>query len=59
MATEEGLYREAYACYLYSLNYENHPTVAQELAYIESMVRTSLRQTDATAVLQAGHIPVL
>ena len=59
VAIEEGSYKEAYACYRYSLKYENHPSVAQEIAYIESKAGTSVRRTDEVKVMQANNIPLL
>lgn len=59
VAIEEGSFQEAYACYQYSLKYENHPSVSQEMKYIESKAGTSVRRTDEIKVLQTNNIPVL
>lgn len=59
IAIEEEAYKEAYACYHYSLRYENHPSVTQEIAYIVSKAGTSVRCNDDEKVLQANNVPVI
>lgn len=57
IAIEEGSYKEAYACYQYSLNYENHPSVSQEMQYIASKVGGTARKVSAESTLDAYNIP--
>lgn len=59
IAIEEGSYKEAYACYKYSLNYENHPSVSQEMQYIESKAGSTIRKVSAESTLTAHNIPLL
>ena len=57
IAIEEGSYKEAYACYQYSLNYENHPSVSQEMQYIASKAGSSVRKVSVESTLDAYNIP--
>ena len=57
IAIEEGSYKEAYACYQYSLNYENHPSVSQEMQYIASKAGSSVKKVSAESTLDAYNIP--
>ena len=59
IATEERSYKEACACYRYSLAFENHPSVSNEITYIESQARTSYSQIDEAEILGACNIPLL
>lgn len=59
IAIEEGSFIEAYACYQYSLKYENHPSVVQEMKYIESKAGTSVSRIDVESVLGTHNIPVV
>lgn len=59
IAIEEGSYREAYACYKHSLKYENHPSVAQEMKYIESKAGASVKRIDTDSVLAKHNIPIV
>lgn len=59
VAIEEGSFKEAYACYQYSLNYEDHPSVSQEMRYIESKAGSSVRRVDVESVLNKHNIPIV
>lgn len=59
IAIEEGSYKEAYACYQHSLKYENHPSVAQEMKYIESKAGASVKRIDTDSVLAKHNIPIV
>lgn len=59
VAIEENSFEEAYACYQYSLKYENHPSVSQEIRYIESKAGASVRQIDIESVLIEHNIPIV
>lgn len=60
ISTEKGLYDRAYACYKYSLNFENHISVNQELKYIESKAGSSIRKiNDIKSILVKYDVPVL
>ncbi len=59
IAIEEGSYKEAYACYQYSLNYENHPSVSQEMQYIESKAGRSVIKISIEGVLKESKVPVI
>ena len=59
IAIEEGSYKEAYACYQHSLNFENHPSVFQEMQYIESKAGRLVKRVEAEATLIEHRIPLL
>lgn len=59
VAIEEGKYKEAYACYQHSLKYENHPSVAQEMKYIESKTSNSVECIDAEIELANHSVPIV
>ncbi len=59
VAIEENSFKEAYACYQYSLKYENHPSVSQEMKYIESKAGSSVRRIDVESVLSKHNIPIV
>lgn len=59
VAIEEKSFKEAYACYQYSLKYKNHPSVSQEMRYIESKAGASVRRIDAESVLNKYNIPIV
>lgn len=59
VAIEEGSYKEAYACYQYSLKYENHPSVFQEMKYIESKAGMSVKRIDADETLAKYNVPII
>lgn len=59
VAIEENSFKEAYACYQYSLKYENHPSVSQEMKYIESKAGSSVRRIDVESVLRKHNIPIV
>lgn len=59
IAIEEGSYKEAYACYKYSLKYENHPSVSQEMQYIESKAGGLIRRVSAESTLTAHNVPLI
>ncbi len=56
---EQGHYREAAACYQYSLKFENHPSVLQELMYIKSQGGSGAVAGVPEKVLSNARIPVL
>lgn len=59
IATEEKDYKVAYCCYKYSLNYENHYTVSQELKYIKSISNSSFLFAPIKSTLKNKSIPLL
>lgn len=59
IATEKNSYKEAYACYIYSLKYENNPSVMQELIYIDSRIGDSIENIDIEKTLAENNIPLL
>lgn len=59
VAIEEGKYKEAYACYQHSLKYENHPSVTQEMKYIESKASDSVKCVDAEIELAKHSVPIV
>lgn len=59
IAIEEGSYKEAYACYQYSLKYENHPSVPQEIQYIVSKVGMSVKRIDVEDTLAKNNVPIV
>lgn len=59
VAIEESSYKEAYACYQYSLKYENHPSVSQEMQYIVSKTGVSVKRIDVDEILAKYHIPII
>lgn len=59
IAVEEGSFKEAYACYQYSLNFENHPSVIQEIQYIESKAGASVKGISVEDVLNTNNVPVI
>lgn len=59
IAIEQGNYREAAACYQYSLKFENHPSVSQELMYIKSKGGFAATSGTPEKVLANAKIPVL
>lgn len=59
VAIDEGSYKEAYACYKYSLNYENNPLAAQEIEYIEENVGKCVKNISIENTLFEYEIPIL
>ena len=59
VAIDEGSYKEAYACYKYSLNYENNPLAAQEIEYIEENAGKSVKNISIENTLFEYEIPIL
>lgn len=59
VAIEEGSFQEAYACYQYSLKYENHPSVSQEMKYIESKAGMSVKRIDVEGTLAKYNVPII
>lgn len=59
IAIEEDSYEEAYACYIYSLEYEKNPSVIQEIAYILSKVGPSIEDINVGETLAKKQIPLL
>lgn len=59
IAIDEGSYKEAYACYKYSLNYENNPLAAQEIEYIEENAGKSVKNISIENTLFEYEIPIL
>ena len=59
VAIEEGSYKEAYACYQNSLKYENHPSVPQEIEYIESKAGMSVKHIDIGETLDKHNVPTV
>lgn len=56
---ERGNYKVAASCYQYSLKFENHPSVIQELMYIKSKGGFGVASGDSEKVLSKTGIPVL
>lgn len=58
---EKGNYLGATACYAYSINFECHPTVEQELQYISSKLGIELNNilNNPTIFLEKYNIPIL
>lgn len=57
---ENGNNLAALACYLYSKNFESHPSVEQELQYISEKTGISVNDNvDAPAILKKYDIPIL
>ena len=54
-----GSYEEAYACYIYSLEYEKHISVIQEITYIESKISGSIKDINIENTLKNNNIPLL
>ncbi|MBO5379375.1 MAG: tetratricopeptide repeat protein [Clostridia bacterium] len=59
ISIEEKDYKTAYCCYKYSLNYENHYTVPQELKYIKSSSNSSFLFVSIKNTLKNKSIPLL
>ena len=59
VAIEENSFKEAYACYQYSLKYENNSSVIQEMRYIESKTGASVQRIDMESVLTKHDIPIV
>ena len=59
IAIDEESYKEAYACYKYSLNYENNPLATQEIEYIEEKAGKGVRNIQIEATLTEFGIPLL
>ena len=59
IAIDEDSYKEAYACYKYSLNYENNPLAAQEIEYIEEKAGKGVKNISIEATLAEFGIPLL
>lgn len=59
IAIDEGSYKEAYACYKYSLNYENNPLATQEIEYIEENAGKSVKNISIENTLFEYEIPIL
>lgn len=51
----------AVACYVYSKNFEHHPSIEQELQYIYAKVGVHVNSTlnNPAAILEKYNIPVL
>lgn len=56
---EKGNYQIASACYLYSRNFEEHPSVSQELAYIVSLGGTVPASANSMDLLKIAEVPVI
>ena len=57
---EQGNLQAATACYQYSLKFEKHPSVAQELMYIHSRGGAiTLATVNSEKVLENFKIPIL
>ena len=52
-------YAAAAACYAYSLKFEKHPSVMQELAYIVNLGGKKVLKKDSVAILKKNGIPVI
>ena len=59
METEKGNYKLAAACFNYSLNYEKHPAVAQELQYIKSKGGFGAANGNPETVITNASLPLL
>lgn len=59
IAIERKDFRTAVACYQYSLKFENHPSVPQELAYIKSMGGKVSTAEDPARILKNAGLPLL
>lgn len=59
IAIDEGSYKEAYACYKHSLNYENNPLATQEIEYIEENAGKSVKNISIESTLFEYEIPIL
>ena len=59
VAIEESSFQEAYACYRYSLKYENHPSVSHEMKYIESKAGMSVKRIDVEGTLAKHNVPII
>ena len=59
IATEQGDYRLAVACFLLSLKYEKSDYVKSELMYITSVTGKIIRVSNPKAVVKAAGLPVL
>lgn len=57
--TESGNYKTAAACYLYSKEFENHPSIAQELMYIASKGGDSVLISNPAQILMKANYPIL
>lgn len=57
--TESMQYECAFACYAYSLRYEKHPSVSQELAYINSKWSGNIDPFLLENVLKSYNVPIL
>lgn len=56
---EEGNFQCAAACYQYSLKFENHPTIVQELAYIRSKAGGVDMSGNPETILRKAGLPIL
>lgn len=57
---ERGNNLAAAACYVYSGNFEKHPSIEKELQYIEKKTGVSVKSDmDATKILEKYEIPIL
>ncbi len=58
---ENGNHLAAMACYVYSRNFENHPSIEQELQYISAKVGISMsgNMDNPSKVLEKYGIPIL
>ncbi len=59
IATEQGDYRLAVACFLLSLKYEKSDYVKSELMYITSVTGKIIKVSNPKAVVKAAGLPVL
>lgn len=56
--TERAHYKEAAACYMYSAKFESHPSVIQELLYIQQVSGKKIKG-DPEKVLKKSGIPLI
>ncbi len=56
--TERAHYKEATACYMYSAKFENHPSVIQELLYIQQASGKKIKG-DPEKILKKSGIPLI
>ena len=57
--TERGNYKLAAACYIYSRAFENHPSIAQELKYIQSTSGFNPFTVNPLKVMADAGVPVI
>ncbi len=59
IAIEKASYEEAKACYKYSLYFEDHPSVLQEMRYIDAKAGDVANNISAEIILIEHNIPLL